>query len=398
MGNDVLTIPESLQPGQVEAQADLWACWACGTCTAGCPTVNIATGTDPRRLIRMLQMGRWRELLGSPALWVCTMCGRCSAACPNGIDVGLLARTVRTCAVEEGVVPPTLQHVVDVSMESGNNMAVTEDEFLETLAWVEEDLRAELGDDSIRIPIDQKGARILYTFNPREPKFYPLTISAVVKILHAAGESWTVSSRHWDCTNYALYTGDDLSAGELARRLAQEADALGAQVVAFPECGHAYRAFRWGAPRWLGRRVPAASIIELVAGYIREGRLHLDSRRNPLPVTYHDPCNMARREGIVEEPRLALRNAVERFIEMEPRGVLNYCCGGGGGVRAVTPLAHDRLAKGEVKARQIQRTGARIVATSCHTCVDQLDELNRHYRLGVRVLNVCELVAEALLL
>jgi Fe-S oxidoreductase len=107
---------------------------------------------------------------------------------------------------------------------------------------------------------------------------------------------------------------------------------------------------------------------------------------------------MARREGILEEPRLALKSSVEHFVEMEPHGVLNYCCGGGGGVRAITPLAQDRLAKGEVKARQIQRTGAKIVATSCHTCVDQLEELNRHYRLGVRVLNVCELVAEALVL
>lgn len=398
MGSEVLAIPEKLQPGTIPTEANLWACWACGTCTAGCPTVNIATGTDPRRLIRMLQMGRWRELLESPALWACTMCGRCTTACPNGIDAGLLVRTVRSYAAAQGSVPPTLQHIVDVAIQTGNNMAVTREDFLETLAWVEEEVRSELGDDTVRIPIDEKGARILYTLNPREPKFYPLTISAVVKILHAAGESWTVSSRHWDCTNYALYTGDDGSATEIARRLAEEADELGAEAVAFPECGHAYRAFRWGAPRWLGRRVPAISVVELVAEYIRQGRIRLDPSRNALPVTYHDPCNMARREGILEEPRLALKSSVEHFIEMEPHGILNYCCGGGGGVRAITPLAQDRLAKGEVKARQIRRTGAKIVATSCHTCVDQLEELNRHYRLGVRVLNVCELVAEALVL
>jgi len=394
--SELLTLPEKLQPGNQPPETNLWACWACGTCTAGCPTVNIATGTDPRRLIRLLQMGRWRELLDSPSLWLCTMCGRCSTACPNGIDVGVLVRTVRSYAAAEGLVAPTLQHIVDVAIETGNNMGVSQEDYLDTLTWMEEELRAELGDDTVRIPIDEKGARIMYTLNPREPKFYPLTISAVAKIFHVAGESWTISSKHWDCTNYALYTGDDRSAGEIARRLADEAEALGVQAVAFPECGHAYRAFRWGAPRWLGRHVPAVSVVELVAQYIREGRLRLDPKRNAIPVTYHDPCNMARREGVVEEPRLALRSAVEHFVEMEPHGLLNYCCGGGGGVLATTPLAPDRLAKGEVKARQIESTGAKIVATACHTCVDQLNELNRHYHLGVRVLNVCELVTDAL--
>lgn len=396
METETFTRPEKFRPGQAPAETNLWTCWGCGSCVAGCPTVNLATGTDPRRLIRLLQMGRWQELLEAPSLWLCTMCGRCTLACPNGIDVGALVRALRGYATAAGRVPPTLQRIVEVSLETGNNMGVAREDYLETLAWVEEELRAELGDDRISIPVDRKGTRFLYTLNPREPKFYPLTISAVAKIFHAAGEQWTVSSQRWDCTNYALYTGDDRAGGEIARRLAEEAEALAVEAVVFPECGHAYRAFRWGAPRWLGRKVPAVSIIELVAQYVREDRLPLDPKRNPLPVTYHDPCNLARREGIVEEPRLILRSAVDCFLEMEPRGVLNYCCGGGGGVLATTPLAPDRLAKGEVKARQIQRTGAKIVATSCHTCVDQLNELNRHYRLGIRVLNVCELVAEAL--
>jgi hypothetical protein len=36
--------------------------------------------------------------------------------------------------------------------------------------------------------------------------------------------------------------------------------------------------------------------------------------------------------------------------------------------------------------------------TSCHNCIDQLDELNRHYKLGVKVKNLSEVVADALVM
>jgi hypothetical protein len=35
------------------------------------------------------------------------------------------------------------------------------------------------------------------------------------------------------------------------------------------------------------------------------------------------------------------------------------------------------------------------VATSCHNCLDQLMEINKHYKLGVKVQNLSELVASA---
>ena len=41
--------------------------------------------------------------------------------------------------------------------------------------------------------------------------------------------------------------------------------------------------------------------------------------------------------------------------------------------------------------------GARIVVAPCHNCIDQLMELNKEYRLGVRILTVAELLADALI-
>ena len=57
---------------------------------------------------------------------------------------------------------------------------------LDTIQWMEEELIDEMQDENARIPLDEKNKNILYTLNPREPKFFPLSISAMAKIFYAA--------------------------------------------------------------------------------------------------------------------------------------------------------------------------------------------------------------------
>jgi CheY-like chemotaxis protein len=50
----------------------------------------------------------------------------------------------------------------------------------------------------------------------------------------------------------------------------------------------------------------------------------------------------------------------------------------------------------KVKADQIAATGAKIVVTSCHNCVDGLADLIKHYKLDCRVQQLVDLVGDAL--
>jgi Fe-S oxidoreductase len=277
-------------------------------------------------------------------------------------------------------------------------MGITGEDYIETLQWMEEELQAELEDPSIKIPVDKKRARVVYTFNPREVKYFPYLIQAAAKIFNAVGEDWTLSTASWDATNYALFSGDDQAAQKIAQNLEQAVNDLGADVLVMAECGHGYRSQRWEAENWIGHSYPfkVISFVELQAQYIKEGRLKLDPSVNSKPVTYHDPCNQTRNGGIVDEPRFILQHVVMNFQEMTPHGVENYCCGGGGGMLSMTEFAKERLAAAKVKAEQIQATGAEIVATSCHNCLDQLDEIRRHYKIPAKVQNLSELVAAAI--
>jgi Fe-S oxidoreductase len=289
---------------------------------------------------------------------------------------------------------------VQAALETGNNMRITQDEWVDTIKWLEEDLRLEVSDEGASMPLDKHGSRILYAVNPREPKFFPLSLSAAAKVFYAAGEDWTLSSRFFDITNYSYFAGDDLKAARFSLNLFREAERLGVQHLVLSECGHGYYAARWHVPSHFRQKssVSVMSILEVIWDYICSGRIKVDPGLSEQRVTLHDPCHLVRKGGIIREPREILKSVVTEFVEMAPNREKNFCCSGGGGSLSMTVFAERRRNAGRVKAEQIKKTGAEIVASPCHNCVDQLQELDRHYNLGVKVKTVTELVADALLL
>jgi len=330
----------------------------------------------------------------------CTLCGRCSINCTMGINIPYLIRAARGALASVGLVPPGLQSTVNTAIEKGNNMGISKEDWLETVEWLEEELQQDVDDSDAQLPVDNKGARLLYTINPREAMFFPLSISAAAKVFYAAGESWTFSSENFDVTNYGLYSGDDEAAAIMSERLIVAQEELGCEELILAECGHGFNSNRWEAPEWLQRTygLKVKSILQVIADYIREGRLKLDPTRNTKVVTLHDPCNLVRLGGIVEEQRYALKHAVSNFVEMTPNREKNFCCGGGGGQLAMTRFSKRRLEVGKIKADQIKATGASVVATPCHNCIDQLMELNKHYKLNIEIKTITEIVADAIVL
>jgi len=81
---------------------DLSLCYQCLKCTAGCPTAPYMD-IRPNSIIRMIQMGMRKEVLGSSAIWFCVYCQTCGTRCPNEIHIGILMDALREMAVEEGI-------------------------------------------------------------------------------------------------------------------------------------------------------------------------------------------------------------------------------------------------------------------------------------------------------
>jgi len=328
----------------------------------------------------------------------CTMCGRCTVHCSIGVDISYVVRKGREMLAEMNMVPETLQKTVDAALQTGNNMGISDTDFTDTLEWLEEDLQYEVKDDKARIPLNEKGKDLLYTLNPREPKFFPLSISAMAKVFWAANESWTLSTKMYDVTNYAYYSGNMKEAAIIAQRLYDEMENLNAKKCILAECGHGSRAFRWEGANYIQKTYPFEVItsIELMLQYLRDGRIKVDPAKNPDKITLHDPCNLVRSGGILRQQREILKMTTIDFVEMNPCGNDNLCCGGGGGQLAMSEYNQRRMKISELKADQIKATGAKIVVTPCHNCVDQLLQINGAFKLGIQIKTVAEIVADAI--
>jgi len=329
----------------------------------------------------------------------CTNCRRCSINCPMGVDLATFNRMTRGLLVSVGVMPEGVAVVSKDQWEVGNQMGVLKEDYVETLEWLAEELELEMNDPRATIPIDKADCDVVYSINPREVKYDPRTISDAAKIFYAAGESWTMPSECWDMTNFGLFSGDDDLGGAVARRLYEKVSELRGQTLVISECGHGYRSTRCEGPNWAGMDVNGfvmeSSVITMLR-YIREGRIEVDKSKNTTPVTFHDSCNNARSCGLFDEPRELLQLVCEDFREMYPNRAENYCCTGGGGAMSMSEYTPQRLKSAKIKADQLKATGAEIVVTSCHNCVDGLTDLIRHYKLGMGVTQLVNLVANAL--
>jgi Fe-S oxidoreductase len=345
------------------------------------PTWTGAAPLDERRLAALAEM----------AYHTCTLCYRCTTNCPMGVDTPLLMSTVRAMATASGYAPELLEMLADAAIEKGKDPSLYLEYFLDSIKDMEEEVRSLTGNAQARIPVQKKGARMLYVALAGAH-----TILPAAAIFETVGEDWTLSI--FEAANYGIFLGDTTRAVEIARRIVDEARELGVEEIVISECGHAYYAMRWLAPNWFGDAFTfrVRSIVEVLAEYVHQGRLKLDPTANPEPVAYHDSCNLGRKGGVFEEPRILLRAAAADFRELTPNREEAYCCGGGAGLVALPEAADLRILAGKPKAEQVRRSGAHVVAAACENCRLQLGDLNNAYGLGVGVIALAELVLRAM--
>ena len=77
-------------------------CFACGTCTAGCPVTEVEQNYSPRKIIRQILLGMKEEVLSSPLIWLCMMCYRCYSRCPQQVNFTDIMGALRYLAVKQG--------------------------------------------------------------------------------------------------------------------------------------------------------------------------------------------------------------------------------------------------------------------------------------------------------
>lgn len=173
------------------------------------------------------------EKISDIAYGDCNGCRRCSLYCPFGIDMAVMIAAVRGICCSQGFVPEGLAMGAKNHLEFGNQMAITQEEFIDTCEWMEEETAEELL--GLKVPVDKQGAEMLYALNAREVKFYPQDIAEAAMIFHVAGESWTMSSEGWDMTNLAMFAGDTKVMAHAVKLIYDAAEKLGVKWIGTSE-------------------------------------------------------------------------------------------------------------------------------------------------------------------
>ncbi len=323
------------------------------------------------------------------AAYSCTGCRRCMVFCPFGIDTQMIMSIAKLLLIGANAEPEILTMLADTSIEKGKSLDLYKEHFLTGIKNLEKEVvekwKLEAGETAI--PIDVEGADLLYVAVAGAHSIVP-----AAAVFNAAGESWTLS--FFEAVNFGAFVGDPTKTRLILDRIVNEARRLKVKEVCICECGTAFRVMKQMS---VDQPFKVKSITEVHASYIKDGRIKLDKSKYKGPITYHDPCQIARNAGVIDEPRYILRHLTDDFREMTPDPKYNWCCGGGGGLVALGDETLDfRMKSASVKVDQVKESGAAILTTACENCHTQLSNLNDHYTMGVDVRFLSSMIADAL--
>ncbi len=388
------------------------SCVHCGICADAChfyretgdPKYTPIYKVEPMRKIWKHHHTFWGKLLGKFGIanlpdeqmledWQelvydsCTLCSRCSLVCPVGNDIAYMVRQQREGFSAAGFAPEGLIGASERSIKIGSPMGVTEKTLLATIKRQEKEC-------GLPIPIDKQGCDYLVLLSSLEIAGFPEYIGAITRIFNQAEVSWTLSSKGFEATNSGIQIGNSPIAREIVSRVVDTAEFLGVKGIISPECGHAYTSIRWDAPNLLGRDLPfkVLHILELLAELQSQGKLNTVGTFDT-PLTYHDPCSIARKGGVIKQPRDLLKQVSSDFREMTPNGEMNWCCGGGGGVSAIDEAADLRFKAFHRKSEQVNDLGVNVVVTACANCRNIIEEGFENCEMDVEVIGLTELIA-----
>ena len=391
------------------------SCVHCGMCAQAClfftetgdPTRTPINKTEPLRRIWKSEytlVGRIGKLFGLSKKvdeklltdWEtlvydsCTLCGRCSMVCPVGNDIALMIRKTREGMVAAGHAPAGLIGATKRAVTIGSPMGVKWPALRAQIRHVEEDT-------GLKIPVDVEGVEYMLLLSSMEIMNFPEFIGAVAAIFEKTGVSWTISSEAFEATNSGIQIGASDIAAELVQRIVDVAEKLKVKTVISPECGHAYMAIRWDGPNLIGKPFlfKVRHILEVLDDLRKQGRLKI-SGKEARKLTYHDPCQISRRGGVIDEPRNLINMFADNFVEMPDGGKMNWCCGAGGGVSTNERADEIRLKVFQRKKDQLDEVRPDAILSACSNCRIHLEDGLEEYNMDIPLLSLTETIAEHL--
>lgn len=407
-------------------------CVRCGRCRTVCPVfAEIKNETAaPRGHVFMVQM--LRDGVVEPDMKVydklsnCLLCETCSTFCPSGIDIHELNEAARSYIYAHHT-NPVKDLVFDKVwttpqlMRTGSSLLSLADKIglrkvLRSLGFTRllpQDL-AEAEKIAQDLPLRSARSMLPTLMSPRgKPKmkvayflgcgtdlFQPEVAKAAVNVLLAFGCQVVIPKEIRCCGLPHAANGKLDTARKLAAHNVKILNELDVDYI-ITDCASCSSALSAKRLKSLLNDELAEHEIEKFASRFYDLNVFMvdvldlgELKKKPVEinVTYHDPCHLAKAQGIREAPRQVISSVPGLILTEMPEA--DRCCGGSG----TFAFTHYDLSMKILKRKMdnIAQTGASVVATCCPSCSMQLGYGLRTYPYQAQVKHPVELVWESL--
>ena len=381
------------------------ACVSCGRCEDLCPADQAGKALSPRDVVQglrgVMELGNvpLTNGISNDAAWACTTCHACVETCPLGVDPLEFITDVRRNLVAEGKLKGPPGQALQKMQRSGNPWGLPADERLSWAEGLNVPLVSEVEDFEIVYWVGCAAA-----YDRRIQK----VARAVVQLLQAAEVKFVVLGPEERCTGEsARRMGDEFLFQELAANNIATLSKYPIKKIV-THCPHCLNSFKHDYPQFYEEfgagddfHFEAVHHTQYLSELLAAGRLVIPENAggdnaDAALLTYHDPCYLARVNGITESPRelIQLTLPEESVVELARCGENTACCGAGGGRMWFDDESVERTGGGRVD--EVIESTAQTLAVSCPFCLTMMSDGLAAREAGIEVRDVAELLLEAL--
>lgn len=358
----------------------LLECIQCGTCTGSCPVAKKAN-LNVRKYMR--EVSAFGKLTVHPPneLWSCTTCSTCGVRCPKDLNPYEFLIDIRSMAVEEGQVAPTIRDALESVFKNGNPWGRIRGK---RAGWSQ----------GLNVKHFSEGAEILYyvgctaSYDPRVQN----VAKSLVKCFEVANLNFGVLGEEENCCGSEVYgMGEKGLFDFLVEENMKIFGKYGVKQLV-TSCPHGFNAFK---NRYNQTSFEPLHHTQLLAKLIESEKL-VPAKELNKKVIYHDPCYLGKQNNVYDEPRKIIESIKGvKLLEFDRSRSRSLCCEGGGG-RMWIDIPGPRLA--EIRVKEAVEVGAEVLAVACPFCMLTMeDAVKTTGNEGkIQVLDVAELLALAL--
>ncbi len=390
--NVVVQINPEIREALLEMGAvDAYKCYQCGKCASVCPWFQVGTYEflvfrfPLETVLGLIASSEEKEELAKEVdkIYRCVGCEACVEQCPLGVKIPDILRSARRILVDFGSYPETLKSVVQKIRNVGNPLG---------------EPRENRGDWAKDLNVNAYSSDMELLYFPCCVPAYDARIQKVAKstalILQKSGISFGILGDKESCCGEAIRrAGAENVFTETARSNIKVFEEAGVRqvLVSSPHC---YVTFKNEYPD-LGARFESLHTTQYLWQLIDAGRIRPDKEFKK-KVVYHDPCTLGRQSGIYEEPRNILKSipGLELLEVEEFSRNLSVCCGAGSGGLWIDWPVGERMA--DIRIKQLVDTGAEVIVVACPYCLQMFEETVKSMNLDIPVMDVTEILCEAL--